>query len=105
MRQRVSPLFGMVGLEWLRCLGGPVVTSECRGHILRWPVVIGASMHVILNMMHCGHVTSLVFKGGASHTQEMGVGVERGQHPLLSNTQGSTCGFNAHTEHNYSKTN
>jgi hypothetical protein len=35
MGQRVSPVFGMVDLGWFRSLGGPIVTSECGGHIAR----------------------------------------------------------------------
>ena len=65
MRWWVSPPFGTAGLGWLSTLVGPVVASECRGHVLRQPVTYGARCCMKMLASRRGHVTLLVFERDA----------------------------------------
>ena len=77
MRGRVSPPFGTAGLGWLSILVGPIVASECRGHVSRRPVVYDARCCAKPFASRCGHVTALFFERDAPHVLGAGVGPER----------------------------
>ena len=77
MRWRVSPPFETAGLGWLSTLVGPVVASECRWHVSRWPVVYDARCCAKTLASRRGHVTSLFFERDAPRALGAGVGAER----------------------------
>ena len=77
MRRRVSPPFRTAGLGWLSILVGPVVASECRGHVSRRPVAYDARCCAKPFASRRGHVTALFFEWDAPRVLGAGVGPER----------------------------